>query len=154
MATLVLTPSSGSIVQGGVFVPPTFTAQDDSDIDISSPIVTGPVPAVDVNVVGTQTLEYTLTVDNANVAREITAYYTLTVTEQPSFIDKFMNGSKDKFGRDVSGSVYEKLVQRPTTIAAVNAGLFDETALDPYELAAAKVNIENNQDDQNSGAIT
>ena len=55
-------------------------------------------------------------------------------------IGNFIDGSEDRFGRDVSGSTYESLVQTPAAVAAVNAGLSDENALDPYELAAAKAN--------------
>jgi len=139
MATLKLTPTSGSIMQGGVFNPPTITAKDDNGVVISSPIVTGPVPAVDVNAIGPQALIYTLTTDNAGVAAVVNKTYTLTVTELPSSVDKFIDGSGDRFGRDVSGSTYESLVQTPPA-GEVNAGLFDENSIDPYELANAKIN--------------
>ena len=77
-------------------------------------------------------------------------------------VEEFINGTKDRFGQDAvsdlrdryaPGWAYISLVDDSSTIKAVNAGLFDETALDPYELAAAKANIENNQDDQNSGGL-
>ena len=66
----------------------------------------------------------------------------VSLVEEATLAEEFINGTKDKTGQDVSGSVYKELVQSPAMVTAVNAGLFDETALDPYELAATKVNIE------------
>ena len=52
--------------------------------------------------------------------------------------DDFIAGSKDRFAEDTTGSKYEELVQDNSKIEAVNSALFDEEALDPYEVNNAK----------------
>ena len=138
MATLILNPSSGSIAEGGSFSTPTFTATDDSSGVIASPIVTGPVPAVDVNTTGSQSLVYTLTTANADVAIDTPATYTLTVTATSTGVDAsgFKAGSNDRYGNDTSGTTYETTVTGASsgTVEYAQSAYFSEQGLDPYEV--------------------
>lgn len=139
MATLQLTPTSLTIVEGGVFVPPSITAiADDGTTDVSS-TVTGPVPSPDTNLVGTQNLVYTLPADGTNVATEITKTFKLIVTANPTNTEKFINGSQDRYGNDTTGTTYESAVQNPPADEFLS-GLFDENSIDPYESAHANKN--------------
>ena len=147
MATLILTPSSGSITEGGSFSTPTFTATDDSSGAIASPIVTGPVPAADVNTTGSQSLVYTLTTANADVAIDTPATYTLTVTATSTGgvdSDGFKTGSNDRYGNDTSGTTYETTVtgaSSGTVADAAQSAYFSEQGLDPYEVNRSGVVI-------------
>ena len=150
MATLILNPSSGSIAEGGSFSTPTFTATDDSSGAIASPIVTGPVPAADVNTVGSQSLVYTLTTANADVAIDTPATYTLTVTATSTSgvdVTGFVDGSNDRYGNDTSGTTYETetaIANDGDPLTVVNdssAAYFDEGSFDPYEVNRAGIVI-------------
>ncbi len=151
MATLILTPSSGSITAGGSFSAPSYTATDDSSGAIASPVVTGPVPAVDVNATGSQSLVYTLTTANADVAIDTPATYTLTVTAAGTAggvdSDGFKAGTNDRYSNDTSGTTYETetaIANDGDPLTVVNdssAAYFDEGSFDPYEVNRAGVVI-------------
>lgn len=141
MATLTITPTTETIIEGGTFIDPKIKAfADDGTTDVSDK-VTGPVPSPDVNQVGTQTLVYTLPAIKDEVVQEITETFTLIVEAAPvvSDIEKFIDGSKDRYGNDITNKAFKDAVQNPPAGEDLSS-LFDEEALDPYELAHAKAN--------------
>lgn len=153
MATLTLVPNSGTVVENsGEFTSPTAAAiatglADDGSTSVA---VNGPVPTtIDVDTVGigsyniTYTIPQNISGGSDEVAVETTADYTLTVQAAPtapSGIDEFIDGTTDRFGVDTAGNpMYKDAVTNPPA-DEIQSSIFDENAMDPYELANANKN--------------
>ena len=148
MATLTLTPSSGTMVQHGGFHV-VVHAVADNGITVVSNSVTGPVPAPDFATVGTQSLVYTLPQNLSGgldeVQVEIQKTFSLTVTPG-SYMDpsKFINGQATRYNIDTAGTTYEAQTtiandsDDTTEISDMSMAYLDEGSMDPFEVAAAK----------------
>ena len=95
--------------------------------------------AVDTATAGTYPVQYSAE-DDDNTPDVITESVIVAAAPAiPTDTEKFIDGSQDRFGNDTSGTGYETVVQTPPA-TEVQSGIFDENAIDPYELGHANKN--------------
>jgi len=89
--------------------------------------------SVDTNTAGNYSVIYSA-IDDDLVTHDVTENVIVAVQ---SSTDSFNDGSQDRYGNDTSGTVYQTLVQQAQAgnpPSAQSSALFDENALDPYEI--------------------
>ena len=145
MATIKLRGGSvKEIIQDSTYKDGGFKALSDTKANVSSAvIITDDInPAVPGDYTVTYTLPVNVSGDKFEVQVEVVETRTITVVAPEGTIDTtFDLGDESRTGVDTSGTTYDQVVDAAsagTEVSPTQAALFDEGALDPYEVKHSK----------------